>query len=113
MNLSGKIRSRYNRYSYFYDYFEAIPEHFGFSMFRNELFDGVKGRILEVGVGTGKNLKYYPAGCEVFAVDFSVKMLEKVKKKAQRRGDVYLLGMDGQNLGFKPESFDARATVKA
>jgi len=101
LNLSGKIRSRYNRYSYFYDFFEAIPEYFGFSKFRKELFDGVKGRILEVGVGTGKNLKYYPAGCEVFVVDFSVKMLEKAKKKAQRRGDVYLLGMDDKNW-FKP-----------
>ncbi len=105
-NLSKKVRSRYDRYSRFYDFFEAIPEYFGFSKFRKELFEGVKGRVLEVGVGTGKNLKYYPAGCEVFAVDFSVKMLKKAKKRVQERGGTYLLGMDGQNLGFKPNSFN-------
>ncbi len=108
--LSEKIRSRYDRFSYFYDFLEAIPEYFGFSKFRRELLDSINGRVLEVGVGTGKNLKYYPAGCEVFAVDFSFKMLERARKKAQERDGVHLLRMDGENLGFKSESFDVIVT---
>lgn len=31
---------------------------------KEQLFSGIKGRILEIGPGTGSNLKYYPAGID-------------------------------------------------
>jgi len=40
--------------------------------------DRIKGsKALEVGVGTGKNLDYYPDDIEIIAVDLSPKMLKR------------------------------------
>ncbi|MGQ3676584.1 class I SAM-dependent methyltransferase [Xanthobacter sp. TB0139] len=66
--------------------------------------------ILEVGVGTGLVLPYYPSHCHVTGIDLSAQMLRKaVEKKVQRSlGQVGLLAaMDACNLGFADNSFDA------
>jgi len=64
-------------------------------------------RILEVGVGTGKNLQYYPAGAEMTAIDLSEKMLERAKRKASvQKLEVHLQQMDVQKLEFADKSFD-------
>jgi ubiquinone/menaquinone biosynthesis C-methylase UbiE len=65
------------------------------------------GRILEIGVGTGKNVPYYPAGARVTAVDLSDKMLARAQKRAAQEGiDVELHEMDVQDLGFEDDSYD-------
>lgn len=66
--------------------------------------------ILEVGVGTGLVLPYYPAGSRVTGIDLSVDMLRKaVEKKVTRRLDHVkgLASMDACALGFPDQSFDA------
>ncbi len=73
---------------------------------RKELFSGLKGRILDIGIGTGKNIPYYPDYCEVVGVDISEKMLSHAKEKAVKRDNVSLFRMDAENLGFKNNSFD-------
>ena len=67
-------------------------------------------RILEVGVGTGLVLPYYPRQCQVTGIDLSFHMLQKAVDKKVERGlsQVGLLAaMDACNLGFADESFDA------
>jgi len=67
-------------------------------------------RILEVGVGTGLVLPYYPKGTNVTGIDLSYEMLLKAVDKKVRRGlhQVGLLcAMDACRLGFADESFDA------
>ncbi|MGE4372153.1 MAG: class I SAM-dependent methyltransferase [Xanthobacter sp.] len=66
--------------------------------------------ILEVGVGTGLVLPYYPSHCHVTGIDLSAQMLRKAVEKKVRRslGQVGLLAaMDACNLGFADNSFDA------
>lgn len=66
--------------------------------------------ILEVGVGTGLVLPYYPAHCHVTGIDLSFDMLKKaVEKKTERRlRQVGLLAsMDACALGFADNTFDA------
>ncbi|WP_029003607.1 class I SAM-dependent methyltransferase [Azorhizobium doebereinerae] len=66
--------------------------------------------ILEVGVGTGLVLSYYPRHCRVTGIDLSFDMLEKaVEKKRERRlSQVGLLAsMDACALGFADASFNA------
>jgi len=72
------------------------------------MLTGAAGRVLEVGVGTGKNLPYYPAETEVTAIDFSPTMLERAGKKIEREGlfDVVLREMNVQRLDFPDDSFD-------
>ena len=79
-----------------------------YSEWRDLLWSKVEGtRILEVGVGTGKNFPYYPAGAEITAVDFSEKMLERARIKAiKQKVKVNLQQMDVQNLEFADSSFD-------
>ena len=68
----------------------------------------VQGRqVLEVGVGTGKNLPHYPRDIKVIAIDLSPRMLEKAKKRALGLNiNVELLEMDAQHLAFPDDQFD-------
>jgi phosphatidylethanolamine/phosphatidyl-N-methylethanolamine N-methyltransferase len=68
--------------------------------------------ILEVGVGTGLVLSYYPAHARVIGVDLSEDMLrkaaEKVREKALRQVRL-VAAMDAGRLGFEDAAFDAVA----
>ncbi len=68
--------------------------------------------ILEVGVGTGLVLRYYPADRHVVGVDLSVHMLEKAVEKVKELGLKHvklLASMDACRLGFPDARFDAVA----
>jgi len=101
-------RSRYNRIAPVYDLMEGIIEIAGYSKWRELLWSRVEGAcILEIGIGTGKNFPYYPAHAEVTAIDFSEKMLERAKDRAERQKiKVQLQWMDVQHLEFKNNTFD-------
>lgn len=68
----------------------------------------IKGRlVLEAGVGTGKSLPYHPSGVKVTAVDFSLPMLERARRRASSLGlEVELAEMDVQYLAFQDHVFD-------
>jgi phosphatidylethanolamine/phosphatidyl-N-methylethanolamine N-methyltransferase len=65
-------------------------------------------RVLEVGVGTGLSLPWYPRGSQVTGIDISEPMLEQARERAEQlgRGDVDLRLMDAHHLGFADDSFD-------
>ena len=71
-------------------------------------FSPLKGKILEVGIGTGKNIDYLNDKAKVTGIDFSEKMLEKAKQKLARtdRKNITLRKMDVENLDFEDNSFD-------
>jgi phosphatidylethanolamine/phosphatidyl-N-methylethanolamine N-methyltransferase len=64
--------------------------------------------ILEVGVGTGGNLKLYPRVRQIVGIDFSSGMLEKARERVarERMDNVRLLQMDAADLKFADHSFD-------
>ncbi|WP_175059844.1 class I SAM-dependent methyltransferase [Thermococcus sp. 2319x1] len=99
---------KYDRFSKVYDLFESPMEMRAFSKYRKRALSLAKGKVLEVGVGTGKNLPYYPKDVEVIGIDFSRGMLEKAEKRRKELGleNVRLLLMDVQNLEFKDNTFD-------
>jgi len=107
-----KIRKRYDRAAKFFDLTETIMEKGKMSEWRAILWKEARGKVLEVGVGTGKNIEYYPDNIEVTAIDFSEKMLARAKNKAQKLSKrVDLLLMDVQNLDFPDETFDTIITT--
>lgn len=101
-------RRRYNRIAPLYDLMEGLVERSSYGGWRKLLWSKVEGKkILEVGVGTGKNFPFYPEGAKITAVDFSDRMLSRATEKAQRQSmKVNLQQMDAQDLKFPDNTFD-------
>lgn len=101
-------RKRYNRIAPFYDLIEAPVEKLRFSSWRKRLKDRITGKhALEVGVGSGKNLAYYPSNVQVTAIDLSPSMIDRARKRAKSlRLNVDLRQMDVQKLDFLDQTFD-------
>ncbi|MBO0811646.1 MAG: class I SAM-dependent methyltransferase [Microlunatus sp.] len=65
------------------------------------------GRTLEVAVGTGLNLPFYPPETELTAIDLSPRMLGRARKRAAELGlEVDLREGTAEALGFPDNSFD-------
>jgi ubiquinone/menaquinone biosynthesis C-methylase UbiE len=112
MNETEKIRSRYDRVSKIYDVFEQPMEVMSLKKWRIEVTKDLKGKVLEVGVGTGKNIQYYPDDIDVTGIDFSEKMLEKAREKVKKLNKrVKLIHMDAQNMDFPDNTFDRVITT--
>lgn len=106
---TAATRARYNRIAPLYDILEAVVERAAFGAWRRRLWAAVPaGRVLEVGVGTGKNLPYYPPAAQVTAIDLSERMLARARRRAADLGvRVDLRLMDAQHLAFPAGTFDA------
>ncbi len=106
--LTAQTRNRYGRIAEVYDLMEEPMERLLYASWRKRVWAGVKGpEVLEVGVGTGKNMPYYPDGVHVTAIDISERMLSRARERAKRLGlDVDLRRMDAQQLAFPSDSFD-------
>jgi ubiquinone/menaquinone biosynthesis C-methylase UbiE len=105
---TARTEARYNRIAPIYDLMEVLPEQ-QFRSWREKLWTRVpEGRVLEVGVGTGKNLPYHPPEVQVVGIDISERMLERAQQRAEELGKaVDLRRMDAQHLDFADDSFDA------
>ena len=74
---------------------------------RRILCGGARGRTLEVAVGTGRNLEYYPPQVELTGVDLSPAMMAKARERAESLGrPISLVEGDAQQLSFDDQSFD-------
>jgi ubiquinone/menaquinone biosynthesis C-methylase UbiE len=66
-----------------------------------------RGDVLEIAVGTGRNLPYYPQDVRLTAVELSTEMLDIARKRAADVGrEVDLRLGDAQLLDFPDDSFD-------
>jgi len=105
---TDSVRHAYRRWAPIYDYTfgqvaEAGRKH------AVEIINKRKGRVLEVGVGTGLSLPCYGAHLTVTGIDLSPEMLEKAREKVANKKLAYVDGlheMDASALGFPDESFD-------
>ena len=108
MNITSRSKKKYNRIARFYDLHSKFAEKLWFSEWRNQFILPLNGKILEAGIGTGKNMEYYNPKAEVIGIDFSEKMLQIAKEKLVKSGkrNITLRQMDAKNLKFKDNSFD-------
>lgn len=105
---TDKTRRRYQRLSWVYDAVDAVFE-LKYRAWRAQLWQSVEGRrILEAGVGTGKNIPYFGVDHEVTGIDLTPGMLRQAEQRARKHGvDVSLRLGDVQHLEFPNDSFDA------
>ncbi|MEW6080311.1 MAG: class I SAM-dependent methyltransferase [Bacillota bacterium] len=102
-HLTEVIKRRYNRSALYYDWLDRMID----DGLRKKALGFAKGKVLEVGVGTGRNLPYYPADCEITGIDFSPGMLAKARKRVHQSGaQVTLLEIDVQQMDFPDNTFD-------
>jgi SAM-dependent methyltransferase len=74
---------------------------------RQELVRGARGRVLELGVGTGLNFRLYGDGVEVFGIEPEPNMLLQARERALRaRVGVRLLRASAEDLPFREGTFD-------
>ena len=109
---SSRALKLWNRNALFYDLMTSVFERWGKSpRTKREMFGQIKGRALEVGIGPGNSIRFYPQNSEVAAMDISPKMLARAKRKAAGyRVKVNLEVMDVERLGFRDNSFDMAVT---
>jgi len=71
-----------------------------------------KGKILDVGSGSGRNFPALNKNAEIYAVDFSEKMLKFAEKNAERlRLNVKTFCFNSDSLPFKDNFFDSAICI--
>jgi phosphatidylethanolamine/phosphatidyl-N-methylethanolamine N-methyltransferase len=105
---TDSVRHAYRRWAPVYDYTfgqvaEAGRKH------AVEIINKRKGRVLEIGVGTGLSLPCYGPHLSITGIDLSPEMLDKAREKVTGKNLSNVDGlheMDASALGFADESFD-------
>ena len=99
---------RYERIAFLYDLLDLPFEYGRYRHIRPLLFQRLSGHILDAGVGTGRNIPFYPARASVVGIDLSPAMLARAGQRAKQvNRSVDLRVMDVCSLGFNDHSFDA------
>ncbi|MGD8933596.1 MAG: class I SAM-dependent methyltransferase, partial [Gammaproteobacteria bacterium] len=95
-NLS--LRAKYNITALFYDVLDYPWERI-YREWRPGLLADLRGKVLEAGVGTGRNFKYYHESVQLTGIDLSDVMLKKAAKKAKKANcKIELLHGDASNM---------------
>jgi len=86
-----------------YDAGMALYDRLGFRRWREWLTGGARGRVLEVGCGTGRNLPLYLRGTPVVAVDPDLPALRAARRRAP---SVPLVLARAEALPFRDGAFE-------
>lgn len=91
-----------------YDRLARAADRMGEREHRIEVAGGAKGRVLEIGSGTGMNFEHYPEDATVLALEPEPTMLRLARPRAIRAAaDVTFVRASAERLPFPDASFDA------
>ncbi|MDY7081434.1 MAG: class I SAM-dependent methyltransferase [Halobacteria archaeon] len=91
-----------------YDGFVYPAERLFYREYREWLAENLDGRVLEIGVGTGAMLPYYPPDIDLHAVEPDSYMRRQATKKARKLDvDIQVLDARAEYLPYRDDSFDA------
>jgi phosphatidylethanolamine/phosphatidyl-N-methylethanolamine N-methyltransferase len=105
---AASVRHAYRRWAPVYDFTFGLVAEAG-RKHAVEIINRRKGRVLEVGVGTGLSLPCYGSHLTITGIDLSPEMLAKAQDKVERKkldNVAALHEMDAGALAFPDESFD-------
>ena len=99
---------RYQRIAPFYDLLDSSFERRRYRALRPLLFRDMAGRLLDAGIGTGRNCEFYPPSATVSGIDTSPAMLARAHDRCPTlAAGGRLYQMDVTALTFPTGSFDA------
>jgi ubiquinone/menaquinone biosynthesis C-methylase UbiE len=102
-----RLRRYWDKHARSYDRQMAFLERRLLGDGRQWVCSQASGEVLEVAVGTGRNLAFYPRGVRLTGIDFSPEMLRLARRQAERLGrEVDLRLGDAQALDLPAGSFD-------
>jgi len=102
-------KKTYARVARLYDLLDLPFEYRRYRPLRRALWQGAKGRLLDAGVGTGRNIDFYPQDSEVIGIDLSPAMLARARVRYARKGaasPVTLMEMNVMETDFPDQHFD-------
>jgi ubiquinone/menaquinone biosynthesis C-methylase UbiE len=104
---TDRVRDIWRRFAPRYDRQIRFFERFLFEGGREWVCSRARGAVLEIGIGTGHNLRFYPPDVRVTGVDLSPETLDFARRRAGTLGrSVDLRVGDAQALDFEAGSFD-------
>jgi ubiquinone/menaquinone biosynthesis C-methylase UbiE len=74
--------------------------------YRKVLCSYAEGTALEVGIGTGFNINFYPLGINLTGIDWSDNMLSESKSKNKFKKNIKFINMDAKDLKYDDDTFD-------
>ena len=102
--MNARTRDKYERIAAIFDILDIPSEIIGKRPLRKAICQGVSGRVLEAGIGTGLNIPYYPEDCELHGTDLSGGMLAVAAKRAGKLGrTIHLREMDVCDMSGYPD----------
>lgn len=103
------IEKAYQRYANIYDLTFGKIFHSGRVIAVDLLSPQRDELILEVGVGTGLTLPFFPEDCHITGIDLSEHMLEKARLyiKSHEKKNVEVMKMDAMHMDFPENRFDS------
>jgi ubiquinone/menaquinone biosynthesis C-methylase UbiE len=95
-------------FSAMYDPLLWVGERAGMREQRATLLSQSRGRVLELGAGTGLNLPHYPEGLEELTLtEPADPMVSRLERRAERSGqDCKVVVASAERLPFEDDSFD-------
>lgn len=106
-HTTARVRERYDRMAEHYDASVAVAERLLFPGGRQWAAGWATGDVLELGVGTGRNLAFYAEDVRLAGVDVSEEMLAIARERARVLDrDVDFRVGDAQQLEWADESVD-------
>lgn len=104
---TAKARRVWDEMAGRYDGSMKLPDRVWFGGGREWVCSRAEGDVLEIAVGTGLNLPFYPEGVRLTGVELSPNMLAVARERAADLGvDADLREADAEALPFDDESFD-------
>jgi ubiquinone/menaquinone biosynthesis C-methylase UbiE len=102
-----RVREIFDASAAQYDRGMAFSEKLLFGDGRSWACSQARGQVLEIAIGTGRNLPFYPAEVQITGIELSPAMLSIARELAQSLGrQVELVVGDAQALPFPDERFD-------
>jgi len=94
--------------AFIYDPFTWLGERRGMARRRRDLLSDARGRVLEIGAGTGLNVPHYPPGVDELVLTEPVgSMARRLERRAAKReGQTRVVVASAECLPFPDDAFD-------